>query len=198
MTHAIAPHEAPCPPGAAADRAARLAGLVPVLEAPRVRLRAPGLDDFPAWAEILCSDRAAWMDGPYTRDGAFMEFAVAMGAWLLRGHGAFAVEPREGGAALGFVCVNMEPSDREPELGWFLRASAEGRGLAFEAAGVARDWALAQGLASLVSYVDPANLRSQALAARLGARRDPAAEAEFTGSPDAGVQVWRHAGGIAA
>jgi RimJ/RimL family protein N-acetyltransferase len=44
----------------------------------------------------------------------------------------------------------------------------------------------------LVSYIDPDNARSAALATRLGARRDAKAEAAFDGTPDAGVQVFRH------
>jgi RimJ/RimL family protein N-acetyltransferase len=186
------PHEVPPPPGPLADRAAALAALVPVLETARTRLRAPALGDFPAWAEILCSDRAAHMDGPYDRDTAFVELEASVGAWALRGHGCWTVEDRATGEPLGFVCLNMEPSDRETELGYFFRDAAEGRGLALEAATAARDWAWGQGLPSLVSYVDPENARSGALAARLGAARDPHAEAEFAGTPDAGVAVWRH------
>lgn len=185
------PHEVP-PTGALAALAERLAGLVPVLETARTRLRAPRLEDLPAWTEILGSDRARWMDGPHGRDDAFVEFAASAGSWLLRGHGPWTVEDRRTGEALGFVLLNLEPSDREPELGFFLREGAEGKGLAFEAAAAARDWGFAMGLPSLVSYVDPRNLRSGALAARLGAARDAAAEAEFAGTPDAGVAVWRH------
>jgi RimJ/RimL family protein N-acetyltransferase len=175
-----------------AELAARLRGAVPTLEADRTRLRAMRIEDFPAWAEILCSDRARWMDGPYTRDTAFVEFEATAGAWPLRGHGGWTVEDRATGEVLGFVCLNMEPSDRETELGFFFREAAEGRGVAFEAASAARDWAWAQGLGSLVSYVDPQNLRSAALAERLGARRDPAAEADYAGTPDADLAVFRH------
>ncbi len=193
MTEAhLLPHEAPLAPGPAADLAARLAGLVPALDTARARLRLPTLADFPAWAEILCSPRAVYMDGPCSRDDAFREFAAAVGSWLLRGHGAFTVVDRATGETLGFVCLNMEPSDHEPELGFFVREAAEGRGLAFEAAEAVRDWAVRQGVPSLVSYVDPANLRSCALAARLGARRDPEAEAAFAGTADEGVAVFRH------
>jgi RimJ/RimL family protein N-acetyltransferase len=165
---------------------------VPALETERTRLRALRIEDFPAWAEILCSPRARWMDGPYSRDDAFVEFEATAGAWLLRGHGGWTVEDRATGEVLGFVCLNLEPSDRETELGFFVRAAAEGRGLALEAASAARDWAWSQGLPSLVSYVDPENQRSAALAERLGARRDARAEAEFDGTPDAGVAVYRH------
>lgn len=185
------PHEVP-PEGLMAALAARLAAVVPVVETARTRLRAPSLGDLPAWREILESDRARFMDGPYSRDDAFAELAMSAGSWLLRGHGAWTVEDRATGEVLGFVLVGLEPSDREPELGFFLRAGAEGRGLAHEAAGAARDWAWAQGLGSLVSYVDPANARSARLAARLGARRDPEAEAAYAGTPEAGIAVWRH------
>jgi RimJ/RimL family protein N-acetyltransferase len=40
--------------------------------------------------------------------------------------------------------------------------------------------------------VDPENLRSIAVAERLGARRDPEAEAAYAGTPDEGVAVYRH------
>lgn len=186
------PHERPSPPGRAADLAAGLARVVPVLETDRLRLRAPTLADFPAWAEIECSPRAVHMGGPYARDDAFMEFAAATGSWLLRGHGPWAIEERATGEALGFVLLGFEPTDREPELGFFLREGAEGKGYAFEAASAARDWGWANGLPSMVSYVDPENARSAALALRLGATRDAEAEAAYAGTPDEGVAVFRH------
>jgi RimJ/RimL family protein N-acetyltransferase len=187
----IAPHEQVIP-GLAARLAARLSALVPVLDTARTRLRALRLSDMDAWAEILGSDRARFMGGAMTRDDAFVELAASAGGWMLRGTGFWAVEDRATGAVLGFAGVNMEPSDREPELGWFLRERAEGQGYAFEAARAARDWAWAQGIPSLVSYVDPGNARSARLAARLGAARDARAEAAFAGTADAGVEVWRH------
>lgn len=187
-----APHEQPPRPGPAADLAARLASLLPVLEAGRVRLRAPTLADFPAWTEILCSPRALHLDGPFDRDGAFGEFAASVAGWLLRGHGIWTVEPITGGEALGFVLLGFEPGDHEPELGFMFRESAEGRGLAQEAALAARDWGWSHGLPSMVSYIDPDNARSVALAERLGARRDGAAEAAYDGTPDEGILVYRY------
>lgn len=185
------PHEIP-PTGRAADLAAAPRELLPLIETARTRLRVPVLADLPAWYAILCTDRSIYMDGPLSRNEAFREFAASVGSWLLRGYGAMTVTDRASGAVLGFACLNMEPGDHEPELGYFFLPQAEGRGLAQESAAALRDWAATRGLPGLVSYTDPANLRSNALAVRLGARRDPEAEAAFAGTEGEGVQVWRH------
>ncbi|MES2913731.1 MAG: GNAT family N-acetyltransferase [Pseudomonadota bacterium] len=187
-------HERPPEPGLLADRAAALRGALPVLKTDRLRLDVPDLNDFPAWAEILCSPRARYMDGPYSRAEAYAEFAAMLGTWMLHGHGVFALRLGESGMAVGFVCLNIEPDDQEPELGFFLIEAAESRGLAAEAAAAVRNWAHGQGMASLVSYIDPDNHRSMRLATRLGAVRDPVAEAAFAETPDAGVAVYRHWG----
>lgn len=187
-------HERPPALGPLADRAAALRDALPVLTTPRLRLDAPDLHDFPAWAEILCSPRARHMDGPYSREDAYTEFAAMLGTWVLHGHGVFAMRKTEGGPALGFICLNLEPGDQEPELGFFVTEAAEGQGLTAEAATAVRDWARAQGLASLVSYVDPENHRSVRLATRLGAARDDRAEAAYAGTPDQGIAVFRHWG----
>jgi RimJ/RimL family protein N-acetyltransferase len=65
-------------------------------------------------------------------------------------------------------------------------------GYGVEAAGAVRDWAFgALGLRTLVSYVDTANHRSQALARRIGGVVDP--EAALTGPNDDGQTiVFRH------
>jgi RimJ/RimL family protein N-acetyltransferase len=179
------------PVGASADLAAAIAAAIPVLTTPRTRLRAMRLADFEAWASILCSDRSRGMDGPYTRAEAWDEFAITTAFWPLHGYGFWTIEALDG-TVLGFCGLNMEVSNREPELGYFLTAEAEGQGYAREAAGAARDWALGRGLPGLVSYVDPANARSIAVAVALGATRDPAAEAEFAGTEDDDITVWRY------
>jgi RimJ/RimL family protein N-acetyltransferase len=189
-----APHERPSAPGLLADRAHALQAVLPVISTARLRLDAPDLRDFPVWAEILCSPRSIYMEGPYSRDEAYTEFAAMLGTWVLRGHGVFALRPIAGGAALGFVCLNMEPGDNEPELGFFVTEAAEGQGLVAEAAAAVRDWARGQGVPSLVSYIDPANERSARLAVRLGAQRDPVAEAAYDATSDAGIAVYRHWG----
>ena len=179
------------PTGASAELAVQICALVPRLETERLILRAPVLPDFETFNAIFESERSEWMGGPFDRSGAWDEFTECASGWLLRGHGAWAIEDRATGDTLGFTLVHMEFGDREPELGWFLTEAAEGHGYALEAAGAARRFAHdTLQLTSLVSYIDPPNARSTSLAKRLGAKRDQQAETAF--SED--VQVWRHWG----
>lgn len=179
----MTPHETPMA-GPAADFAVALSAHLPVLETLRLRLRAVTLADFPHWAEVLMGPAAPWLGGPFDRDDAFLEFAVSVGGWLLRGHGPWAVDRKADGETLGFVLIGFEPGDAEPELGFLFRSMAEGQGYATEAAAAARDHAFSvMGMDRLVSYIAPENARSIAVAQRLGAMR----EGELDGS-----QIWVH------
>ena len=159
--------------GVGAARAAAMAALVPQIETPRLTLRAPRAEDFPLYAEVLCSDRGRFMGGPFTRDAAWSDFTRIVAAWLLRGHGGWTVEITATGKVAGFVLLGFEPGDLEPELGVIFRASGEGQGYATEAATAARDFAFGTlGWQTLVSYIAPENARSVALATRLDAHAD--------------------------
>ncbi len=176
--------------GPAADFAARLRDMLPRIETARLVLRAPELGDFATYADVMCGPRAEYMEGPMSREDAYLDFTCTVAGWLLRGHGLWTITARDGGAVLGFVLVNMEPGDQEPELGFFLTEAAEGRGFASEAAVAARDHALnALALPRLVSYVAHDNTRSARLLERLGAFRDTVAE---DGVAQA-CRVYRHA-----
>lgn len=169
---------------ACAAQAGQVAASVPVLRTARLVLRAPVLSDFAAWAEIVCSERAVHIGGPFGEAEAWDDFCRAVAVWMLRGHGLWTVTVGEGEVA-GFVLVGFEPGDAGPELGFLFRQQYEGKGLAAEAAAAARDHAFdVLGLPALESYVAPENTRSARLAARLGAECLP-------GLLD-GSQVWRH------
>ena len=109
----------------------------------------------------------------------------------LRGFGSFAVTRRNDDAASGRVGAYYPEGWPERELGWTLwRSDAEGRGYAYEAAQAARDWVFGNlGWSTAVSYINPANTRSIALAERLGAMRDPDAATPR----DEPALVYRHA-----
>ncbi len=173
-----APHEHPTVSHQAAALAARMAATIPVIETERCRLRAPRIEDFEIYAEIACSAQGEGIGGPMTREAAWADFIQVTGTWLLRGHGGWTLASRMTGDVLGFVLIGFEPGDREPELGYLLRKTAEGQGYATEACGAVRDHAFGTlGLPSLVSYIHFGNDRSVRLAERLGAARDAGEEA---------------------
>jgi RimJ/RimL family protein N-acetyltransferase len=96
---------------------------------------------------------------------------------VLRGYGLFIIEAKGDPTPLG-MCGPWHPIDwPEPELAWSIWSpAAEGRGIMFEAVTAARSHAFGPlGWDTAVSYIDPANARSIALAERLGAVRDAAA-----------------------
>lgn len=161
---------------------------IPTLTTARLVLRAPVSDDFPEYARLLASPRAAGMGGPHDLRAAWGMFAHDIACWAFFGHGALMVDLRETGECVGQVGINGGPLFPETELGWLTHERHEGRGYATEAAGALRDWAAAAlGLDRLVSYVDRENTRSIAVAERLGATLDPLAPKQ-----DPEDLVYRH------
>jgi RimJ/RimL family protein N-acetyltransferase len=81
-------------------------------------------------------------------------------------------------------------SHAQPELGWALIRAHWGHGYATEAAAAIRDWAHdSRSIDRLVSLIPPDNVRSQRVAARLGAR--PAETVTPEDSQREAV-VWRY------
>ena len=177
------------PTGVPAEIAARFAALVPVIQTPRLTLRAPRVDDFPAYAAIACTERGRHIGGPMSREDAWYDWIQFASSWLLHGHGGWTITDRADGRVLGFGILGLEPDDREIELGYVLVEDAEGKGYVTEAMTAVRDFARdTLRLDTVVSYIAHGNDRSAAVARRLGAERDTDAEAAL----DAGVFVYRH------
>ena len=166
--------------------------MIPTIETERLRLRAPFLADFPAFAGMLGSRRSTYMGGPCSETEAWKWFCIDVAQWHLFGHGALMIERREDKVCVGEVGLNAGPLFPEMELGWLLYDGFEGQGYASEAAHALRDWAFADfGASTLVSYVDRGNSASIALARRLGAIEDVHAA-----RPDPEDLVFRHQRGI--
>lgn len=149
---------------------------IPTITTQRTILRAPGIDDFPAYAAMLASPRARGMGGPYSMKEAWGLFCHDVAGWALFGHGALMIDHSVTGECIGQVGINHGPLFAEKELGWLIYEGYERHGYATEAAAALRDWAgEILGLRDLVSYIDPQNQQSIAVAERLGAYLDRSA-----------------------
>lgn len=147
---------------------------IPTITTERLTLRAPTLADFEPLAALLASPRALGVGGPYSRFAAWGLFCHDLACWQLFDHGALMIDLSASGECVGQIGINHGPLFPEKELGWMLYEGHEGHGYAAEAAAAMRDWAFAErGFDTLVSYCDPANTRSIAVARRLGAVLDP-------------------------
>lgn len=164
-----------------------------MIDTARLHLRRPEDGDWPAYRAYRLSARST---SPMSEGEAWTHFAAFFGHWTLRGFGRLVAVLRATGQPIGHFGPFFPAGHPERELTWTLwDAGLEGQGLAFEGALAARDHAFgALGWTTAVSYIDPANTRSQALAARLGAVRDPAAPNPYGDA----TQVWRHGRGVIA
>ena len=112
------------------------------------------------------------------------------------GFGLFAAELAEEKALIGFIGLNI-PSYDAPfkpavEIGWRLAFGYWGRGLATEGArAVVRHAFETVGLASLVSFTVPHNLRSRRVMEKIGMVHDPASDFDHPSLP-AGHPLRRH------
>ncbi|MBR3371495.1 MAG: GNAT family N-acetyltransferase [Rhodobacteraceae bacterium] len=164
----------------------------PVLETARLVLRAPVASDWPAWREFMATDRAQFVNALARDDNAaWRAFGHFIGHWVLHGFGQFVITDRYSGAVLGSAGPWFPLGWPEQELGWLLwNPLAEGKGYAFEAVSAVRDHVQDHlGWDTAVSYIAPDNLRSLALAQRLGCVQDTSAA---TPGGFSTVQVWRH------
>ena len=171
--------------------AASLVAATAVIETPRLTLRRPEARDLEGYIAFMATDRSSGVGGPKSRSDAWRSFAGLLGHWELRGFGQFALVAHGDDRAFG-LCGPLYPEGwPEGEIGWSIwAADREGCGLALEAAQAARAHAYDRlGWTGAVSYMRPDNLRSAALAERLGAQRDRDAA---TPPVDGPVIVYRH------
>lgn len=161
---------------------------IPVIETPRLTLRAFREDDLDVIAAFFADDRSRWVGGPKTRAESWRMISGSLGHWALRGYGMWLAADRISDTPVGAVgFLNPEDWD-EPELGWHLYNGHEGRGLAHEAAEAARTYGAQHfGLTAPISYIVPDNARSIALATRLGATFER--EGTVMGTP---CHIYRH------
>ncbi len=162
---------------------------IPEQETERLILRGPKPSDWLADAAFRTSDRAQFVGGPTDRRTAWRGFAARWGHWAIHGYGMFVVTLRGSDDPLGIVGPLFPEGWAEPELGWVLYEAAEGKGIAFEAAQAARRYVYDDlGWKTAISYISPDNMRSRALAERMGCVLDDSVAHPF----DEPCLVYRH------
>ncbi|MEM6905474.1 MAG: GNAT family N-acetyltransferase [Pseudomonadota bacterium] len=164
---------------------------IPTFETERLRFRLPSQDDFEAEAAFFQTDRSKGVGGPLKRDLVWRSLASVIGHWVMRGYGYWAIDEKATGLYCGQVGLWFPEGWPEPEVAWTLMEAAEGRGLGFEAASAARNFAYRElGWTTAISSIMPDNTRSKALASRLGATF----EATFPHPSYGDMEIWRHPG----
>lgn len=143
---------------------------IPVLETERLILRGPEQQDFEPLAGFFADKERSWgFGGPMNRTEAWRWFASSIGHWALHGKGFWTVTLKHDGAICGMVGIWSPEGWPEPELGWIMFEGSEGKGIAHEAGLAARTHAhKAWKMGPLSSNIFPGNIRSVALAERLG------------------------------
>lgn len=163
---------------------------IPVIETERLRLRGPVAADFEVFADFFTTPRARYVGGQISRALAWRGFCHVVGHWAMRGYSAFIIADKSTNACLGMAGPWFPEGWPEPELSWSLWApEAESKGLAFEAATAARIHAYETlGWTTAISLIAETNVRSQALARRLGC----SLESDYIHETLGEMQIWRH------
>jgi RimJ/RimL family protein N-acetyltransferase len=166
------------------------ANAFPTLQTRRMRLVVPEArhyQDFAALHTDPYTMRYVGQGMPLDRVEAWLQLAMLIGHWQMRGYGVWIAEDLDG-RFIGRVGL-FHPDDwDEPELNWMIAPLMRKQGLAAEAARAVLDHAFGTlGLPSVISLIRPGNEASRKVAAKLGA---VAAETvAFLGGP---VQIFRY------
>jgi RimJ/RimL family protein N-acetyltransferase len=166
---------------------------IPVLRTARMQLVAPQARHLEAFAELHADAETMRHMGqgrPLDRVEAWLQLAMLIGHWQLRGYGVWVLEPLGKDQLIGRAGLFHPEGWDEAELNWMIAPSLRGQGLAVEAAQAVRDFAFdTLGLPSLISLVRPDNIASSRVALKAGAI--PSETIDFLGSP---MQVYRYHG----
>lgn len=164
--------------------------MTPRLETQRLTLREYTRADFPHHAAIWADPRTTKHFGGfiYDEETTWLRFQRNWGQWAMFGYGFWGVEEKASGryiGAVGFFNAKraMDISFRElPEAGWVIHPDRHGEGLVSEAMQTAIAW-LDANVAAPHSWcmINPGNLISQKVAARLGYARAP--DSAYKGEP---------------
>ncbi len=149
---------------------------IPTIETPRLRLRAPELRDFGAYAAMWADERVTRFIGaaPRPRDESWRRFIGVPGLWALLGYGYWVFAERESDALIGigglaFFERGLKALEGLPEAGWAIAPDWWGKGIATEAMAAALDWSdSVLAAAEVRCIINPGHSASEKVAAKLG------------------------------
>jgi RimJ/RimL family protein N-acetyltransferase len=168
-----------------------------IIETARLHLRPWREADRDAFAALNADPEVARdLGGPLSRARSDAKLDRYVAAFEKSRFCRWAIDDHAG-VFLGYTGVmpvsGDHPLGAHHEIGWRLERAAWGQGYASEAARAALDDVFARiGLAEVLSYTAPNNLRSQAVMDRLGLKRDPARDfvARYDGHDPWHGLVW--------
>jgi RimJ/RimL family protein N-acetyltransferase len=141
---------------------------LPVLEGARVRIRPATVADAADWFAIRRECGPGQSPIPSIREARSRLAEIDSRPWGLPGWRQWMVED-EAGRSIGDLALRWPSIDAPAELGFEMKRSARGRGLAAEAVGLLCGWALGEGgFPLLASVTQKVNLPAQRLLDRLG------------------------------
>ena len=156
---------------------------MPLLDTDRLRLRMFREDDLTTYLKIFSHPEVCRYLGdgnPIDRLEAWRQVAAILGHWQLRSYGLWAVEEKSTGTLIGRIGFIHPEGWPGLELGWSLAADQWGKGFATEAANACLNYGFSEfGFEHVISLIRPENLRSIAVAERIG--EIPEREIEFLG-----------------
>ncbi len=145
-----------------------------VLETRRLILREMTLHDVDDLHKVLGDPEAMqFYPQPFDRQMTQMWIERSIQRYAQHGFGLWSVISKENGELIGDCGLLVQEVDdvKEIEVGYHIRRDLWGKGLATEAAQVARDYGFSQlGFAKLISLINPANIASRRVAEKNGIR----------------------------
>jgi len=143
------------------------------LETERLRLRQWREDDVgPLFAFYTDPVSEGIYGAGVTREEVWRRIAMRIGHFHLRGYGLWAVEEKASKSFAGYAGLHYPLGWDDVEVGYGIAPEHRRKGYAAEAAIRARDYGYEIGIPRLVSYIQPTNAASIAVATRLGAKPD--------------------------
>lgn len=149
----------------------------PLIELPRLRLRAHTIADFESCLQLWSDPTVTRFIGgrPSTGEEVWQRIQRYAGSWILLGHGFWVIEDKAGSALLGEIGIMDArraidpPFGDDKEVGWALLPQAHGKGYASEALAAVLAWEKdVFNAPCLVALIDPENAPSIRLATRFG------------------------------